>query len=175
MTSVEIALTFSLRNTRDIPSHSNSKRLASTAELKFEFMSAISEFRAILSRKENGINNIDLHLTDRHQPTSPMPHQSGASFASVQSFPKEQCYRAGVFFFLSSPTPLSFFHPCTYPKGYYFYSPQSSTVIKSKMVAATIIRIRKRFRPPKIRLHCRLWQAKPCSMTFNLIQCYQSP
>ena len=48
--SVEIDLTFLLRNTRDIPSRSNSKRLASTAELKFEFTSAISEFRIILSR-----------------------------------------------------------------------------------------------------------------------------
>ena len=41
-------------------------------------------------------------------------------------------------------------------KGYYFYSPQSSTVIKSKMAATTILRTRTRFRPPKIRLHCRL-------------------
>ena len=57
MTSVEIALTFSLRNTRDIPSRSNSKRLASTAELKFEFTSAISEFGIILSRSCN-IDNI---------------------------------------------------------------------------------------------------------------------
>ena len=48
--SVEIALTFSLRNTRDIPSRSNSKRLASRAELKFKFKSAISEFRIVLSR-----------------------------------------------------------------------------------------------------------------------------
>ena len=48
--SVEIDLTFLLRNTRDIPSRSNSKRLASTGELKFEFTSAISEFRIILSR-----------------------------------------------------------------------------------------------------------------------------
>ena len=38
-----------------------------------------------------------------------------------------------------------------YPKGYYFYSPQSSTVIKSKMGATTILRTRTRFRPPKIR------------------------
>ena len=37
-----------------------------------------------------------------------------------------------------------------------FYSPQSSTVIKSKMAATTILRTRTRFRPPKIRLHCRL-------------------
>ena len=59
-------------------------------------------------------------------------------------------------FFLPSPSPLSFFHPRTYRKGYYFYSPQSSTVIKSKMAATTILRTRTRFRPPKIRLHCRL-------------------
>ena len=30
---------------------------------------------------------------------------------------------------------LSFFCPRTYPKGYYFYSPHSSSVIKSKMAA----------------------------------------
>ena len=30
-------------------------------------------------------------------------------------------------FFLPSPSPLSFFRPRTYRKGYYFYSPQSST------------------------------------------------
>ena len=52
-------------------------------------------------------------------------------------------------FFLPSPSPLSFFRPSTYPQGYYFYSPQSFTVIKSKM-AATTIRTRTRFRPPKI-------------------------
>ena len=62
---------------------------------------------------------------------------------------------ADVFPPLPSPSPLSFFRPCTYPKGYYFYSPQSSTVIKSKM-AATTMRTQTRFRPAKIRLHCRL-------------------
>ena len=36
--------------------------------------------------------------------------------------------------------------PHTYRKVYYFYSPQSSTVIKSKMAATT----RTTFRPPKI-------------------------
>ena len=61
-------------------------------------------------------------------------------------------------FFLPSPSPLSFFRPSSYRKGYYFYSPQSSTVIKSKMAATTILRTRTRFRPPKIRLHCRLIQ-----------------
>ena len=90
----------------------------------------------------------------------PMPHQSGAPFANVRSFPKEQWYQAGVFF-LPFPFPLSFFRPCTFRKGYYFYSPQSSTVIKSKMVATTILRTQTRFRPPKIRLNCRL------SMTWN--------
>ena len=45
-------------------------------------------------------------------------------------------------------------------KGYYVYSTQSSTVIKSKMAAKTILRTRTRFRPPKIRLHCRLWQIR---------------
>ena len=35
-------------------------------------------------------------------------------------------------------------------------SPQSSTVIKSKTAATTVLRTRTRFRPPKIRLHCRL-------------------
>ena len=59
-------------------------------------------------------------------------------------------------FFLPSLSPLSFFCPRTYRKGYYFYSPQSSTVIKSKMAATTILRTRTRFCPPKIRLHCRL-------------------
>ena len=57
--------------------------------------------------------------------------------------------------FLPSPSPLSFFRPRTYPYGDYFYSPQSSTVIKSKM-AVTTMRTRTRFHPPKIRLHRRL-------------------
>ena len=63
-------------------------------------------------------------------------------------------------FFLPSPSPLSFFRPRTYRKGYYFYSPQSSTVIKSKMAATTILRTGTMFRPPKIRLHCRLLIAR---------------
>ena len=41
-------------------------------------------------------------------------------------------------------------------KDYYFYSPQSSTVIKSKMATTTILQTQTRFRPPKIPLHCRL-------------------
>ena len=61
-----------------------------------------------------------------------------------------------AYFFLPSPSPLSFFSPRTYRKGYYFYSPQSSTVIKSKMAATTTLQTRRRFCPPKICLHCRL-------------------
>ena len=107
--SVEMALTFLLRNTCDIPSHSNSKRLASTAGVKIRIYvwhfwiqnNSFPQFRA----NENGIINIDLKLNGRHQCTSPMPHQSGAPFAIVRSFPKEQWYRAGVFFF-SPPPPL---------------------------------------------------------------------
>ena len=46
--------------------------------------------------------------------------------------------RENLYFFLPTPTPLSFFRLRTYRKGSYFYSPQSSTVIKSKMAATTI-------------------------------------
>ena len=63
-------------------------------------------------------------------------------------------------FFFSSPPPrfpsFALAPTVSFRKGYYFYSPQSSTVIKSKMVATTISRRRTRFRLPKIRLHCRL-------------------
>ena len=105
--SVEIALTFLLRNTSDILSRSNSKRLASTAGVKIRIYvrhfwiqnNSFPQLRA----NENGIINIDLQLIGRHQSTSPMPHQSGAPFAIVSSFPKEQWYRAGLFF---SPLPL---------------------------------------------------------------------
>ena len=51
---------------------------------------------------------------------------------------------AGVFFGRANvnanpnPSPVSFFRPRTYPKGYYFYSPQSSSVTKAKMAATTI-------------------------------------
>ena len=64
-----------------------------------------------------------------------MPHQSGAPFASVRSFPKEQRYRADIFF---SPLllPLLPFLLSHLRKGYYFYSPQTSTVIKSKMAGS---------------------------------------
>ena len=56
---------------------------------------------------------------------------------------------------LNLTSPLPFFRPRTYPKSYYFNSPQSSSVIKSK-TAATTIRTWTSFRPPKTRPHCRL-------------------
>ena len=153
MTSVEIALTFSLRNTRDIPSCSNSKRLPSTAELKFQFTSAISEFGIILSLS----CNIDNILTGINLLPYAAPIRS--SVCQRTEFPKRTMISGRRIFFLPSPSPLSFFRPRTYRKGYYFYSPQSSTVIKSKM-AATTIRARTMFRPPKIRLHCRLLDSR---------------
>ena len=67
-------------------------------------------------------------------------------------------------FFSPLPLPISFFRPHTYTKGYYFYSPQSSSVIKSKM-AASSIRLTS-FRPPKIRLHCRLGYRRPRDSLF---------
>ena len=42
---------------------------------------------------------------------------------------------------------------------YYFYSPYSSSVIKSKMAVTAIRTHTTSFRPPKIRLHCRLADA----------------
>ena len=79
-----------------------------------------------------------------------------SSVCQRTEFPKRTMISGRRIFFLPSPSPLSFFRPRTYRKGYYFYSPQSSTVIKSKMAATTILRTQTRFRPPKIRLHCRL-------------------
>ena len=84
-----------------------------------------------------------------------------SSVCQRTEFPKRTMISGRRIFFLPSPSPLSFFRPRTYRKGYYFYSPQSSTVIKSKMAATTILQTQTRFRPPKIRLHCRL------SMTRN--------
>ena len=45
------------------------------------------------------------------------------------------------------------------------------TVIKSKMATTTILRTRTRFRPPKVRLHCRLQLSRPsckCCVTQKL-------
>ena len=105
----------------------------------------------------NRINNIDLQLIDRHQSTSLCRTNQELRLPAYPEFPKRTMISGRrIFFFLPSPSPLSFFRPRTYRKGYYFNSPQSSTVIKSKMAATTILRTRTRFRPPKIRLHCRL-------------------
>ena len=45
----------------------------------------------------------------------------------MQAFSLSAQFARGIFF-LPSPCPLSFFRPRTFCKGYYFYSPQSSTV-----------------------------------------------
>ena len=57
-----------------------------------------------LRANENGINNIDLQLIDRHQSISTKWHQSGAPFASVRSFPKNN--DIGQAFVFSPPPPL---------------------------------------------------------------------
>ena len=79
-----------------------------------------------------------------------------SSVCQRTEFPKRTMISGRCIFFLPFPSPLSFFSPRTYRKGYYFYSPQSSTVIKSKMAATTTLQTRRRFCPPKICLHCRL-------------------
>ena len=101
------------------------------------------------------MNNIDLQLIDRHQSTS-LCHTNQELRLPAYGVSQKNNDIGQAYFFLPSPSPLSFFCPRIYRKGYYFYSPQSSTVIKSKMVATTILRTRTRFRPPKIRPHCRL-------------------
>ena len=103
----------------------------------------------------NGINSIDLQLIDRHQSTS-LCRTNQELLLPAYGVSQKNNDIGQAYFFLPSPSPLSFFCPHTYRKSYYFCSAQSSTVIKSKMVATTILRTRTRFRPPKIRLHCRL-------------------
>ena len=92
-------------------------------------------------------------LRKRHVETSRREEEMGRLKGSGEGAGREKRKRR---IFLPSPSPLSFFCPRTYRKGYYFYSPQSSTVIKSKMAATTTLRTRTRFRLPKLRLHCRL-------------------
>ena len=114
----------------------------------------------------NGINIIDLQLIDRHQSTS-LCRTNQELRLPAEGVSQKNNDIGQAYFFLPSPSPLSFFCPRTYRKGYYFYSPQSSTVIKSKM-AATYEHEQLRFRPPKIRLHCRLGHSRRDSnFTFN--------
>ena len=101
--SVEIALSFSLRNKRDIPCCSNSKRLVSF--LRPPFLN--SEFPQ-LRENENGINNIDLQLIDRHQSTSPKPHQSGLRLPAYGVSQKNNDIGQAYFFFPPPPPFPSF-------------------------------------------------------------------
>ena len=55
-----------------------------------------------------------------------------------------------------SPLPLSFFHPSTYPKGYYFYSLFIFLHHNIKDCGTTVRTQTSSFRPPKIGLLCRL-------------------
>ena len=60
-----------------------------------------------------------------------------SSVCQRTEFPKRTVI-SGRRIFLLSPSPILNFRPSTYPKGCYFYSPQYSSGIKSKMVATTI-------------------------------------
>ena len=99
----------------------------------------------------------------RHVETSRREEEMGRVKGSGEGAEREK----RNLFFSPLPSPLSFFRPRTYRKGYYFYSPQSSTVIKSKMATTTILRTLTRFRPPKIRLHCRLLTKSIISYIIN--------
>ena len=74
---------------------------------------------------------------------------------------------------LPSPSPLSFFRPRTYRKGYYFYSPQSSTVIKSKMAATTISYAANRVSPtqntPALQVSFLMFVCCPFPLTFEMV------
>ena len=86
---------------------------------------------------------------------SPKPHQSGAPFASVRRFAKEQCYRAGVFF-LPLPLPPLLFLPSHLPSGLILLLSPIFLCHRIKD-GGFIVAIRlTSFRSPKIRLHCRL-------------------
>ena len=61
----------------------------------------------------------------------------GGNEASQRGREKEREEKREREYFTPTPPPLSFFHPSTQPEGCFFYSPQSSSVIKSKMTAAT--------------------------------------
>ena len=91
-----------------------------------------------------------------HVETSRREEEIGRVKGSGEGKGREKGKRRIFFSPLPCPSPLSFFRHRTYRKGYYFYSPQSSTVIKSKMAATTTLRTRTRFCPPKIPLHCKL-------------------
>ena len=105
----------------------------------------LCHFHPIIEIESEAISNLTLKysLTTMKK----LACSAGVLFGSANDFVRESA--------MLKPKRGGNESPRTYPQGYYFYSPQSSTVIKSKM-AATTVRTRTRFRPPKIRLHCRL-------------------
>ena len=104
-----IKLTFSLSHGKDYKHGEDGLTKACNAGVFFR--------RAICSRK-------------RHVETSRREEEMGPVKGSGEGAGREKRK--------PPPSPLSFLRPRTYPKGYYSYSPQSSTVIKSKMAATTI-------------------------------------
>ena len=91
-------------------------------------------FRYFLSKSQLSRNGRKKKssLSDRHQSSCNLPHQSEAPSIWCTGFANEQALRAGVFF-LPLPLPTrSFFHLTPTPSAN-ISSPQSSTVTKSKM------------------------------------------
>ena len=125
-----------------------------------------------LRANENGIINIGLELFSRHQPTSPMPHQSELRLPAYGVSQKNNDI-GQAYFFSPPPPPFPSFALAPTLSGYYFYSPQSSSFLKSNM-AATTLRTWTSFRPLKIRLHCRLFIFKIKSLYFHKIKCFLS-
>ena len=122
---------------------------------------ALIQFSPILACRAGVFFEGEICSQKHHVETSRREEEMGRVKGSGEGTGRENI------FFLLSPSPISFFRPRTYRKGYYFYFLQSSTVIKSKMAATAILRTRTRFRLPKIRLHCRLHQFQQVSIYFE--------
>ena len=168
--SVEIALTCSVRKTRDIPSRSNSKRLPSRAELKFEFRSAIfwiqNKCFPQLRAYENGINNINLQLIDRHQSTPPSRTNQELRLPAYGVSQKNNVI-GQAYFFLPLPLPSLLFLPSHLPSGLILLLSPIFLCHRIKD-GGFIVAIRlTSFRPPKIRLHCRLARGRRLGLKFE--------
>ena len=115
--SVEMALTFLLRNTRGIPSRSNSKRLASTIGVKIRiyvrhFWIQNNYFPAVpCKRKRNNQYRLTVNWQASIYFSYAAPIRS--SVCHCKEFPKRTMISGRRIFFLPSPSPstLSFFPP----------------------------------------------------------------
>ena len=117
-----------------------------------------------LNANGNGINNIDLQLIDRHQSTFLCCTNQELCLPAYGVSQKNNDIGL-AFFFLPSTSPLSFFRPCTYPKGCYFYSPQSFTVMKLKISKIYLFLVKNVLFTPVLVLKLKLWFTHYISIT----------